>query len=1099
MAKKRYTEPLLQGVPTTISPVAKVVDTFVRPEATQDVNQDLRAFVENITPVLREATEQKKREQLENTRAIVTGLKEQETFQARSIGRKMLLEAGKAFVENQDKYVADESSLVKDRQEFFTRNLDGLQKSGMSFEVLQTLKSDLEAGDFSFYNKTYQPLVLEKKVKDALNILSSSILDINEAVMLPPEKRLELLTKEVEDFQKAYPYVPRTDVNNAVEQVALTVAGTKDKDNLNIGTSIYSDWMVQEERDKTTRGSKVFADITNKQAARDAEIERRIKEQDKLEKAVAKSARVELDNAIKPFINNLSTVVQQQIKDGDYIDDQGDYEAFINQKLEEQVAQFPEEQQTLVRQAFVEAWELEASKNVNDKLLTARSERNKSNLLSALINFQPTAIPLVGVTGETQSFTTFGDYFEEVTTQANLTTDVAKEQIATKLLEQILIDTPIQGANMEVLTYLNSKGYLSQEENQQTIAKIIKADEKFKRVQQREAVLDAGISEFVATGNINAIPEGYVNEQGNTVSYPANTLDAAYEKANGSKDLATRIREWYIPNGRVPQAELNVVNSFSSYWRFGDLGTVLEPSENVGKAAVSYEMALQLVENGIDIKDIFPDEDQRVRFKLLQFEQTANSKSFTQAVINVQGAKLDEKEITTVKDAQDLIDTFSPLSKDFSETIDALGNAQEIMQWASYLKKLNPSLSEEEYLKQGFDIWSKDHAIIRDSEGNPVTISSYNTDVSGVGGTADLLTGLSEEIKLLPTIQSYVINQFGSNQEFGIRIRDNANNTGMLDILVTDGKTGQLTTLGSFTRSSVLKNPDLIKETVITRITTEGGVTETTTDELEVDYTEEELFRLFNPQTTSRMDEAARSQLPDQEQSTGEYINPLNPQDTATRVPDAIVDTISEGIQNLINPDLDPKTGFYLPKEGEPNVDWDFISKQEGSLVTEGYVPEDSDGVPLGNSGVTISTGVDLGSKDASYFEGLPQNIIDKMSPYFGLKGSEANQVAYNLKLTKKEAKQVYEFTKEKELNKLRQAWQEETGTSFDRLPVPLATVIASVAFQYGDLERKTPNFWRQVTTGDLDGMLSNLADFGDKYPSRRGRELTYYIANTIG
>lgn len=1099
MAKKRYTEPLLQGVPTTISPVAKVVDTFVRPEATQDVNQDLRAFVENITPVLRDATEQKKREQLENTRAIVSGLKEQETFQARSIGRKMLLEAGNAFVENQDKYVADEASLVKDRQEFFARNIDGLQQSGMSFEVLQTLKSDLEAGDFSFYNRTYQPLVLEKKVNDALNVLSSSIIDINQAVMLSPEKRLELLSKEVKDFEKAYPYVPRTSVNNAVEQVALTVAGTKDENNLNTGTSIYSDWMVQEGRDKTTRGSKVFADITNKQSARDAEIERRQKAQDALDKAVAKSAQAELDNSVKPFINNLSTVVQQQIKDGDYIDDQGDYETFINEQLEAQVALVPEEQQAIVRQTLLEAWELEASKNVNDKLLTARSERNKSNLLSALINFEPRAIPLIGVAGETQSFTTFGDYFETVTTQANLTTNVAKEQIATKLLEQILIDTPIQGANMDVLTYLNDKGYLSQEENQQTIAKIIKADEKFKRVQQREAVLDAGISEFVTTGNINAIPKGYVNEQGNTVSYSANTLDAAYEKANGSKDLATRIREWYIPNQRVPQAELNVVNSFAGLWRFGDLGTVLEPSENVGKAAVSYEMALQLVENGIDIKDIFQDEDQRVRFKLLQFEQTANSKDFTQAVINVQGAKLDEKVITNIKDAQNLINTFSPLSKDFSETVDALGNAQEIMQWASYLKKLNPSLSDEEYLKQGFDIWSQDHAIIRDSEGKPVTISKYNTDVSGVGGTAELLTGLSEEIKLLPTIQSYVINQFGSNQEFGIRIRDNANNTGMLDILVTDGNTGQLTTLGSFTRSSVLKNPDLIKEAVITRITTEGGVTETTTDELEVDYTDEELFRLFNPQTTSRMDEAARSQLPDQEQSTGEYINPLNPQDAVTRVPDAIVDTISEGIQNLINPNLDPETGFYLPKEGEPNVDWDFISKQEGSLVTEGYVPEDSDGVPLGNSGVTISTGVDLGSKDASYFEGLPQNIIDKMSPYFGLKGSKANMVAYNLKLTKKEAKQVYEFTKEKELNKLRQAWQEKTGTSFDRLPVPLATVIASVAFQYGDLETKTPNFWRQVTTGDLNGMLSNLADFGDKYPSRRGRELTYYIANTIG
>jgi GH24 family phage-related lysozyme (muramidase) len=49
--------------------------------------------------------------------------------------------------------------------------------------------------------------------------------------------------------------------------------------------------------------------------------------------------------------------------------------------------------------------------------------------------------------------------------------------------------------------------------------------------------------------------------------------------------------------------------------------------------------------------------------------------------------------------------------------------------------------------------------------------------------------------------------------------------------------------------------------------------------------------------------------------------------------------------------------------------------------------------------------------------------------------------------------------------------------------------VVASVAFQYGDLSRRTPNFWRQVTSGDWDAALNNLRHFGDKYPTRRNKE----------
>jgi hypothetical protein len=45
------------------------------------------------------------------------------------------------------------------------------------------------------------------------------------------------------------------------------------------------------------------------------------------------------------------------------------------------------------------------------------------------------------------------------------------------------------------------------------------------------------------------------------------------------------------------------------------------------------------------------------------------------------------------------------------------------------------------------------------------------------------------------------------------------------------------------------------------------------------------------------------------------------------------------------------------------------------------------------------------------------------------------------------------------------------------------------VAFQYGDLAKKTPNFWKQVTSGDWGAAKRNLLDFQDKYPTRRKKE----------
>ena len=59
----------------------------------------------------------------------------------------------------------------------------------------------------------------------------------------------------------------------------------------------------------------------------------------------------------------------------------------------------------------------------------------------------------------------------------------------------------------------------------------------------------------------------------------------------------------------------------------------------------------------------------------------------------------------------------------------------------------------------------------------------------------------------------------------------------------------------------------------------------------------------------------------------------------------------------------------------------------------------------------------------------------------------------------------------------------------FDNLSEEQATVVASVAFQYGDLETETENFWKYITSNEWKNAYRELMNFGDRYSSRRKEE----------
>ena len=192
--------------------------------------------------------------------------------------------------------------------------------------------------------------------------------------------------------------------------------------------------------------------------------------------------------------------------------------------------------------------------------------------------------------------------------------------------------------------------------------------------------------------------------------------------------------------------------------------------------------------------------------------------------------------------------------------------------------------------------------------------------------------------------------------------------------------------------------------------------------------------------------------------------------------------------QRATNPHAGPVTS-----DGANNtINSDFIRKQEG-FKTDGYVPMNRDGSVIGQSGVTVGNGVDMGAQTAARLKalGVDDETIKLLMSYFGWKREVAAGVlaAEPLSLTKGQAEDLS--------NRLLSTSAEEVAARFDKdsaskrfadLPSNTKTMLTSIYHQYGP-QLFSSSFWRQVTSGDWEGARKNLMDFGDKTPTRRRTE----------
>ncbi len=190
----------------------------------------------------------------------------------------------------------------------------------------------------------------------------------------------------------------------------------------------------------------------------------------------------------------------------------------------------------------------------------------------------------------------------------------------------------------------------------------------------------------------------------------------------------------------------------------------------------------------------------------------------------------------------------------------------------------------------------------------------------------------------------------------------------------------------------------------------------------------------------------------------------------------------------------------------------DVLHRFEGPRQVRGYIPcalttggtanytggaHPDRYVPMGVSGVTIGTGVDLGQTDADTLRGMgvPDAVIQRLVPYLGKRKADAVQALHELPLviSTADADVLDAAMLKHHVGKISARYDRDAGQgAFDKLPWQAQAVIVSIQYQRGvNSPSKYPNTWAALVRRDWADAAARLQNGGlwSGYQSRRAAE----------
>jgi hypothetical protein len=138
----------------------------------------------------------------------------------------------------------------------------------------------------------------------------------------------------------------------------------------------------------------------------------------------------------------------------------------------------------------------------------------------------------------------------------------------------------------------------------------------------------------------------------------------------------------------------------------------------------------------------------------------------------------------------------------------------------------------------------------------------------------------------------------------------------------------------------------------------------------------------------------------------------------------------------------------------------------------------------LGNDkgGVTVATGIDFGNVTEEQLRkmGVSESTIAKMLPAIGVKGAASKELAGKMeKLDYNEAAELDRVFMQKNKRDLEDLF----GDRYETMTTGEKAVAMSAIHQYGKAGFKSQNAYKQLMSGDKEGLRANLLDWRDKTP----------------
>lgn len=822
MAKKRLVVSPMDTSKSIVQPVARAVETYTRPAEERTQNQ-LATFMEGITPALKQQAAQQQRQIAERNNAIKSGVIARQAQEARVATYDLLTTAGLEFEKNSEEYLeAGADTLTADRQAFFDGHFQKMEEAGIDSEVIASVKRDVQYGNLKFFQEGFLPAKQTHENNKSLNILSKDLLITANATNLSPEAALAEIQKKTKDFVATHPSITWTQVNDLVRKSEATLASTLGEDGLPRGSTVMSEWLTSEKQTTTKDDLASWATIQNSNARRDVGLK--------------KKAATALDTNIKTSTNLITDVAMATIKGNSelYYKDAEALNAFTTSTIDTAVEEFAKTNN--------EADTLRYKQALTNQMATKLTKQHMSNIIDT-----QQAEVVNSVTTNSFNFAT-PDATIEFLDKAVADKLVDRDTLIKQLLDTQDNRTPEIGAGEDngVMAWLKKEGALNDAKNSDKVASIVKKNLAFVVAEEKKAFISSVIKQDIDNNVLMNTTESstIITSDNKSHTFTMKDKTAAFEEMYGSLSPDEKLARWYGPRGIVPAYSKGIVASGSRFFTSAPANT-----QDMLIAQESINEIQKLVAAGIPLDKVLPSEEARKRYEVVKFYtqdidkapmipltdaqgnvvlQAADDemgegepvqvKDITSALLAGSSARFDltvsANELTTA--IQSEISEISPTYIDLSETYNPLLVVTDIKKHATML--IQGGIPVQEAVEFATEQYAKDNPIIEDGVGNKTTIRIYNTDVSKVPNAVQNLQDLGAELAQLKEFKDIFESATGGAGEFGIRWKNNKDNSALLDIQIINADGGEIYNLGSVGATDAMNNTAKIKKLAAKRL-----------------------------------------------------------------------------------------------------------------------------------------------------------------------------------------------------------------------------------------------------------------------------------------